>query len=209
MVTKIEQIPEWLSGAAEGNLGTLWQVVKSYQSNRRQGTVGVKTRSLVKATGKKAFKQKKTGNARHGAMTSNIFVGGGVSHGPQARSYREAIPVGMARKALAIALSKRIAGGNVFVGSLEVASGKTKDAVRLASAGLQRVGKTLVVLKDPAEETIRAFRNIRGVVLVQPEQVTALDIMETRNLITTEGGMQILQERVEKSKSKKQGGAAR
>lgn len=208
MVTKIEKIPAWLDGAAEGNLGTLWQVVKSYQSNRRQGTVGVKTRSLVKATGKKAFKQKKTGNARHGAMTSNIFVGGGVSHGPQARSYREAIPAGMARKALAIALSKRIQSGHVFTGALEVPSGKTKDAAQLVAAGLQRVGKTLVVLKDPAEETIRAFRNIRGVVLVQPEQVTALDIMETRNLITTDGALQVLQQRVEKSKSKRQEGAA-
>lgn len=207
MVTKIEKMPAWLEDAAEGNLGTLWQVVKSYQSNRRQGTVGVKTRSLVKATGKKAFKQKKTGNARHGSMTSNLFVGGGVAHGPQARSYREAIPTGMARRAMAIALSRRIQSGQVFTGALEVLSGKTKDAAKLVAPGLERVGKTLVVLKDPAEETIRAFRNIRGVILVQPEQVTALDIMETRNLITTEGALQILQERVEKSKSKRQGGA--
>ena len=185
MISKVSNLPEWLGEDAKGNLGTLWQVVKSYQSNRRQGTVGVKTRSLVKATGKKPYKQKKTGSARTGSLVNNIHVGGGVSHGPQMRSYREAIPAGMARKALALALAKRVEAGRVYTGDLVVETGKTKDALKLVSGALEQFGKTLVVLDAPSAETIRAFRNIRGVVLVRPEQVTALDIMETRNLLTT------------------------
>ncbi len=207
MVTKIEKVPSWLESETEGNLGTLWQVVKSYQSNRRQGTVGVKTRSLVKATGKKPYKQKKTGNARHGSTSSNIYVGGGVSHGPQARSYREGIPDRMARKALGIALAKRVASGNVYTGNIDVPSGKTKDAVKLVGGAIERVGKTIVVLQDPSVETLRAFRNIRGVVMLRPEQVTALDVMETRNMITTEGALKVIENRLNKMKSKKQEGA--
>lgn len=203
MISRVNSLPEWLGEEAKGNLGTLWQVVKSYQSNRRQGTVGVKTRSLVKATGKKPFKQKKTGSARTGSLVNNIHVGGGVSHGPQMRSYREAIPAGMARKALALALAKRVEAGRVFTGELAVASGKTKDAAKLVAESLEKAGKTLIVLDTPQPETIRAFRNIRGVVLVSPEQVTALDIMETRSLVTTAKAWGQLQLRVTQSQIQK------
>jgi len=62
----------------------LAQAIRVYQANLRQGTSYTKTRSEVKRTKKKWYKQKGTGNARHGARTPNIFVGGGVSHGPRA-----------------------------------------------------------------------------------------------------------------------------
>jgi large subunit ribosomal protein L4 len=61
----------------------LAQAIKVYQSNLRQGTSYTKTRSEVKRTKKKWYKQKGTGNARHGSRNPNIFVGGGVSHGPE------------------------------------------------------------------------------------------------------------------------------
>jgi large subunit ribosomal protein L4 len=201
MIAKLNTLPEWLGKDAQANLGTLWQVVKSYQSNRRQGTVGVKTRSLVKATGKKPYKQKKTGNARTGSMVNNIHVGGGVSHGPQMRSYRETIPDQMAKKALGLALAKRVQAGRVFTGNLSVPSGKTKDAAKLAGAGFEKYGKTLVVLDSPTVETLRAFRNLRGVVMVSPEQVTALDVMETRNMITSEAAWKSLEGRLAKKKA--------
>jgi large subunit ribosomal protein L4 len=201
MISKVSNLPGWLDEGAQGNLGTLWQVVKSYQSNRRQGTVGVKTRSLVKATGKKPYKQKKTGNARTGSMVNNIHVGGGVSHGPQMRSYREAIPDGMARKALALALAKRVEAGKVYTGELGIATGKTRDAAKLVAACVEEFGKTLIVLDAPTPETIRAYRNLRGIVLVSPEQVTALDVMETRNLISSPGAWSRLEGRVSKKKA--------
>jgi large subunit ribosomal protein L4 len=138
-------------------------------------------------------------------MVNNIHVGGGVSHGPQMRSYREAIPAGMARKALALALAKRVEAGCVFKGTLSVPSGKTKEAAQLVAAGRGEYGKTLVVLDSPSVETIRAFRNLRGVVLVSPEQVTALDIMETRSLVTSDGAWALLEGRLAKKKT--EGGA--
>jgi large subunit ribosomal protein L4 len=198
MLNKIEKIPSWLTEAAEGNLGTLWQVVKAYRANRRQGTVGVKTRSMVRSTGKKPYGQKKTGQARRGSFVSPLHVGGGVAHGPKARDYRQALPDKMTLQALRLALAKRMQAGLVFEGNLEVESGKTKEAAaKLKSIGVE-VGKTVVCLSEPSEKTIRAYRNIRGVVLVSPSQLTALDVMESRNLVVASNALKAIEARVSK-----------
>ncbi len=198
MLKKIENIPSWLVEATEGNLGTLWQVVKAYRANRRQGTVGVKTRSMVRSTGKKPYGQKKTGQARRGSFVSPLHVGGGVAHGPKARDYRQPLPEKMAHQALKLALAKRMQAGLVYEGSLAVETGKTKDAALvLKSVGVE-VGKVIVCLSEPSEKTIRAYRNIRGVVLVSPSQLTALDVMESRNLVLAADALKAIEARVSK-----------
>lgn len=198
MLKKIDKIPSWLAESAEGNLGTLWQVVKAYQANRRQGTVGVKTRSMVRSTGKKPYGQKKTGQARRGSFVSPLHVGGGVAHGPKARDYRQALPDQMTHQALKLALAKRMQAGLVFEGNLAVESGKTKEAAaKLMSIGVE-VGKVVVCLSEPSEKTIRAYRNLRGVVLVSPSQLTALDVMESRNLVVASDALKAIEARLSK-----------
>ena len=196
MVSQVTKLPAWLTDSADRNLGTLWQVVKAYRANQRQGTVGVKTRGMVKSTGKKPFKQKKTGSARRGSFVANLHVGGGVSHGPKARDYREAIPAQMGRLALRIALAKKIASGSVFVGPVSIQTGKTKDASLLLGTAQSEYGKTVVCLKDPSAETLRALRNLRGVVLVSPEQVNAYDLVQCRNFVVAEEALKVIEERV-------------
>jgi large subunit ribosomal protein L4 len=196
MVSKVTNLPAWLADSADRNTGTLWQVVKAYRANQRQGTVGVKTRGMVKSTGKKPFKQKKTGSARRGSFVANLHRGGGVSHGPKARDYREAIPAQMGRLAFKIALAKKMAGGSVFVGDLVVSSGKTKDASKLLGIAQSEFGKTVVCLKNPSVETLRALRNLRGVVLVSPEQVNAYDLVQCRNFVVAEAALKVIEERV-------------
>jgi large subunit ribosomal protein L4 len=198
MLKKIEQLPTWLAESAEANLGTLWQVVKAYRANRRQGTVGVKTRAMVRSTGKKPYDQKKTGGARRGSFVSPLHVGGGVAHGPVARDYRQALPEKMAHQALRIALAKRVQAGLVFEGNLAVESGKTKDAATLLKSVTSGVGKTIVCLSEPSENTIRAYRNIRGVVLVSPQQLSAIDVIESRNLVVAPAALKAVQARVAK-----------
>jgi large subunit ribosomal protein L4 len=196
MLSQLNTLPQWLVDGAEKNEGTLWQIVKAYRANRRQGTVGVKTRAMVASTGKKPYKQKKTGSARRGSFVSPLHVGGGVAHGPKARDYRQAIPTKMANVALQIALAHRVKAGKVFTGSIDIASGKTKDAWQLFKAVDEKAGKVLVCLANPSELTLRAVRNIRGVVLVKPEQITALDIVECRKLVATGEAMEILSRRL-------------
>jgi large subunit ribosomal protein L4 len=198
MLKKIETIPSWLTESAEGNLGTLWQIVKAYRANRRQGTVGVKTRSMVRSTGKKPYGQKKTGQARRGSFVSPLHVGGGVAHGPKARDYRQALPEKMAHQALKLALAKRMQAGLVFEGSLAIESGKTKDAATMLKSVGVEVGKVVVCLSQPSEQTIRAYRNIRGVVLVSPSQLTALDVMESRNLVVASEALKAIEARISK-----------
>lgn len=199
MLNKIEKLPTWLSGTEERSKGTLWQVVKAFRANLRQGTVGVKTRAMVQSTGKKPFKQKRTGSARRGSFVANLHVGGGVSHGPVARDYRQATPAKMNLLALKLALSEQVRAGLVFQGKVDVTSGKTKDAAKLLEGVVGKVGKTVVCLSKPSETTVRAFRNIRGVVLVSPEQVNALDLIEARAVVVAPEALSALEARVAKS----------
>lgn len=196
MLSKIETLPESLVSYADRNKGTLWQVVKAYRANQRQGTVGVKTRAMVKSTGKKPYKQKKTGSARRGSFVAPLHVGGGVAHGPKARDYRQAIPVKMSRVALGIAISERIKSGKIFVGALDFPSGKTKDAASALKNFADLSGNTLVCLSNPNESTIRALRNIRGVHLVSPEQVNAFTILQARSLIASPEAFKVLESRI-------------
>lgn len=198
MLNKIEQVPAWLADNVDDNLGTLWQIVKAYRANRRQGTVGVKTRAMVRSTGKKPYEQKKTGGARRGSFVSPLHVGGGVAHGPVARDYRQALPDKMAHQALRIALAKRVQAGQVFEGDLAVESGKTKDAAKLLKNITNGVGKTIVCFSEPSEKTIRAYRNIRGVILVSPDQLSAIDVIESRNLVVASAALKAVQARVAK-----------
>ncbi|WP_233231182.1 50S ribosomal protein L4 [Silvanigrella aquatica] len=181
---------------ADRNKGTLWQVVKAYRANQRQGTVGVKTRAMVKSTGKKPYKQKKTGSARRGSFVAPLHVGGGVAHGPKARDYRQAIPLKMSRVALGIALSERVKSGKIFVGALDFPSGKTKDAASALKNVADLSGNTLVCLSNPNDSTIRALRNIRGVHLVSPEQVNAFTILQARSLIASPEAFKVLESRI-------------
>ncbi|RDB36091.1 50S ribosomal protein L4 [Spirobacillus cienkowskii] len=196
MLSKIEALPESLVSYADRNKGTLWQVIKAYRANQRQGTVGVKTRAMVKSTGKKPYKQKKTGSARRGSFVAPLHVGGGVAHGPKARDYRQAIPTKMSRVALGIAISERIKAGKIFVGALDFPSGKTKDAASILKNAADLTGNTLVCLSNPSETTIRALRNIRGVHLVSPEQVNAFTILQARSLIASPEAFKVLESRL-------------
>lgn len=197
ILEKLETIPNSLLTYSDRNVGTLWQVVKAYQANQRQGTVGVKTRAMVKSTGKKPYKQKKTGNARRGSFVAPLHVGGGVAHGPQARDYREATPKKMLKMALGVALASRVKLGAVFIGDLNIKDAKTKTANQLLKTAVDiRHESTLVCLSNPTEETVRAFRNLRNVVLVSPQQLNALHILQTKNLIATKESFQILESRI-------------
>lgn len=196
MLSKIENLPESLVDYADRNKGTLWQVVKAYRANQRQGTVGVKTRAQVQSTGKKPYKQKKTGSARRGSFVAPLHVGGGVAHGPKARDYRQSIPANMARVALGIALSERVKAGKVFVGNIEFLSGKTKDAAAFLKSQAIVGEKTLVCLSNPSEQTIRALRNIRGVHLVSPEQVNAFTLLQNRALVASVDAFKTIESRL-------------
>ena len=112
------------------------QALRIQEMNRRTPGAHVKDRSEVSGGGKKPWRQKGTGRARHGSIRSPIWKGGGVTHGPSKDvNFKKKITTTAARKALAIVLSARVTEGRLLiVNALNLTSGKTKDAIKAIAA---------------------------------------------------------------------------
>ena len=139
----------------------LHQAVLNYQSNKRHGTSNTLTRRDVRGSTVKIYRQKGTGNARHGDIKAPIFVGGGTVFGPHPRSWFSKMPVKMRRAALREALSlKNRQGELILVDKLEISKPKTKEAEKiLKGLGLK---SSLVVVEKPETSLVRSFRNKIG-----------------------------------------------
>lgn len=136
------------------------QVVVAATARRRSGTHATKTRGEVSGGGKKPWRQKGTGRARHGSIRSPIWVGGGVAHGPKPRTHEMRVNKKMRKGALRSALSDARASGKlVVVDRLAFDEPKTKRATELLDA-VDATGKVLLVLAEPHEATEKSFRNL-------------------------------------------------
>ncbi len=169
----------------EPNVAVLHQVVVAQLAAARSGTANTKTRSEVRGGGRKPWRQKGTGRARHGSIRSPQWRGGGVTFGPKPRDYTQRTPRKMRRLALRSALSVRAADGKVkVVESFGWAEPKTKQAVTLLAAmGVE--GKTLVVLGRLDEIAERSLRNLPMVNTLVPDQLNPYDVLWADTVIFT------------------------
>lgn len=143
--------------------------VVSYLANQRQGTHATKTRGLVRGGGKKPWKQKKTGRARHGSTRSPIWRGGGTVFGPQPRDYSINLPSNMKKTALYKALSMKLADNEItVVDSIPMQKPATKGIIKILDSMGFANKSTLVVIPQKDENIILSLRNIptAGVVMV-------------------------------------------
>ncbi len=181
--------------------GTAWnadlvhQVVVSMMANKRAGTAHTKDRSEVSGGGKKPWKQKGTGRARHGSSRSPIWVGGGVTFGPRNdKDYSKKINKKMRVKALYTVLSRKYADGAVlFVDNIELAAIKTKDAVATISALAKTAGfekmtsakrtATLIALPEHNEVLEKSFANLSGVTVTLASELNALTAMNFNHVV--------------------------
>lgn len=168
--------------------------VRVYLANQRQGTVKTKTRAEVSGGGVKPFRQKGTGNARSGSKRSPVHVHGGISHGPQPKSWTLNLPAKVRRLALKSALSFKAKEGAVVLAS-EFEAGKTKDFVKALSA-LNVSGKSLIITEKHDNGVFKAGRNVAGVTVKSAHEVNAYDILNTKNVVVTEGAIKALEKRV-------------
>ncbi|MGJ8697143.1 MAG: 50S ribosomal protein L4 [Verrucomicrobiaceae bacterium] len=170
-------------------------LVVAYQANRRSGTAQAKTRGEVSGTGKKMYRQKGTGNARHGDRKAPIFVGGGVAFGPRNRSYAKTVT----KKVRALAL-RRVLGDKineeavVSASSFEVASGKTSDFVA-AVAALTQSKKVLVIGASFTEKTYLSGRNVKTVQLETADNVNVEQILHSNAIILVDDSLETLAKR--------------
>jgi len=182
---------------ADGSKGSqaVHDLVVAYQANRRSGTAQTKTRGEVRGTGKKMYRQKGTGNARHGDRKAPIFVGGGVAFGPRNRSYAKTVPKKIRTLALQRALGDRIAEGTVIsTSSVEISSGKTSDFVKAISA-LTDSKKVLVIGGKFTTSTYLAGRNVKWTLLQTAENVNVEEILYHDTIVIIDDALQTLASR--------------
>jgi large subunit ribosomal protein L4 len=156
----------------------VYEAVKSYMANQRLGTAMTKTRSEVKASGKKPWKQKGLGRARSGTAGSPVWVGGGVAHGPRPRDFYYALPKKARKSAIRSALSDKAREGGVkIVEGLAVSEPKTKRAIELMKSVGVGDTKCLFVLNAKDDVLMKATRNIPGVKTTIARDLNIHDVM--------------------------------
>lgn len=173
-------LPESFSGINPHNL---YLYVKSYQAGIRANTASVKNRSEVRGGGKKPWAQKGRGGARAGSRRSPIWVGGGQVFGPSTnRNYNQKVNKKQKKLALNFALDALAQDGKLFiVDSIEVASGKTKDAKAMFDK--LDVRDALFVKEIMDEKTYLAFRNIQSTYIVEGNELNAFLAATYRSVV--------------------------
>jgi len=169
------------------NIPLIHQVVVAQLAAARQGTHSTKTRAEVSGGGRKPHKQKGTGRARQGSIRAPQYTGGGISHGPQPRSYDRRTPKKMKSAALRGALSDRASEGRIHIVS-ELVSGdtpSTKGATATLKA-LNVVGQVLIVLTREEAVAWLSLRNLGDVAIVAPDQLNTYDVLISDHLVFTQ-----------------------
>lgn len=173
------------------NADLVHQVFVSQQSNLRQGSAHTKNRGEVRGGGKKPWRQKGTGRARHGSIRSPIWKGGGVSGGPRnERNFEKDIPKKMRKKALFMVLSEK-AKNNLLVvlDNLELENNKTKLMASLIKKLPLNNASRLVLYSDGSNKVFLATRNITKTGVSQAKNLNIVDLLNYKYVLTTKDGI--------------------
>ncbi len=191
------ELPESIFGVP-WNADLVHQVVTAMQANARTPVAHTRTRGEVSGGGKKPWRQKGTGRARHGSSRSPIWKGGGITHGPRNdKSYEQKINKKMKAKALYTVLSQKFKKGQIlFVDELTLKNIKTKDAVAVMTdlskvAGFEKMGtgkkpKAYITIPAKTDTLKKSFANIPTVEIDEVRNMNPVDLLSFRYLIITQ-----------------------
>ena len=166
------------------NKDLLWQVIVSYLANQRKNIAHTKTRAEVRGGGKKPWRQKGLGRARHGSIRSPIFIKGGITFGPRKeRIFKKKINKKTKKKALLMVLSEKFKKKLLkIVDDLKIEDGKTKTMKNfLKKLGVEK--SVLIVLPEKNEKVKRASRNLPKVKTVILKDLNPLLLLQYRYLL--------------------------
>lgn len=211
-----QEVPSFLQ-LEKINEPLIWEIIKAEQNNRRQGTHASKTRGLVRGGGKKPWRQKGTGRARHGSIRSPIWRGGGVTFGPQMRSYRENVPPKKKKTGLKQIFAKKINDQLVVLLTefrMETISSQEAfqnfatlvDEAPFAKSynhnrkfrnktNDKRRTITVVVSEDNKNNKL-SLRNIPWVQMIHVDRLSALPLFYNHGLVITQDAFKKLEERL-------------
>jgi large subunit ribosomal protein L4 len=178
----------------EVNENVLHAVTVNQLANKRQGTQSTKTRGEVRGGGRKPWRQKGTGRARHGSIRAPQWVKGGVALGPKPRSYRYTLPKKVRRLALKSALTSKVNNNNILVlDKLDFDNIKTKQMVNVLD-NLKVDSSALIVLADKNEKVEKSARNIQGIKTALVNTINVLDILKHDKFIITKDAVSKVEE---------------
>ncbi len=182
------------------NADLVHQVVTSMQGNARKGTAHTKQRGEVRGGGKKPWKQKGTGRARHGSSRSPLWRGGGVTHGPRKEKiYIRKINQKVRQKALLVALSRKMKDGEIILlDSFKIEEPKTRSAKSVLLALSKKFPKltkarnaALIALPTKHAPTLKSFRNIGNVDVTEVRNLNPVSVLASKYLLIEDPAVSI------------------
>lgn len=177
----------------EPNQHVIYQAVRTYLSNQRQGTHKTKGRSEVRGGGKKPFRQKGTGRARQGTSRSPIMVGGGNIFGPQPHTYKLKMPKKVARLARKSALSIKAKENEIMIiEDFTFESPKTKDLFNILKSLKIEDKKILLLLPEKNENVYRSGKNIEKLNVLISDKAATYDLLNNKLLLLQKSAVDTL-----------------
>ena len=167
-----------------------WQLAK-----RRLGNHAVQTRSQVKMTTAKMYKQKGTGKARHGSGSVSQFRGGGMAHGPVVHSHSHSLNKKVRKLGLKSALSNKFKLGKLIILEKSKSDGKTSSLKK--SLDKMGINNALIISgNDVDDKFIKAAKNIKNLDILSHHGLNVYDIIKKDNLIIIDDALKLVEERL-------------
>ena len=179
---------------AKVNIPLMHQVVVGQEAAARQGTHATKTRGEVRGGGKKPYRQKGTGRARHGTVSAPHYRGGGVVFGPHPRSYEQRLPRKMKRLALRGALTAKFGDSAIkVIDTFGLDAIKTKELAGVLAA-LQASGRVLVVAPSRDEKLELSARNLPTVEIILADSLNVVDLINADTVLIEQPALARMEE---------------
>lgn len=178
------------------NKALIWETINVLRDNRRKGQASTKTKAEVSGGGKKPWRQKGIGWARHGSTRSPIWRGGGVTFGPKPRDYTTSMPKKKKLGALLASLSAKAQESKILViEDIELDAPKTKNFVKILKDIKIDKAKTLVAVDAIQKNILMASRNVPNVQLKRANDINCYDVLSAEYLLITKKGLKKLEQR--------------
>jgi large subunit ribosomal protein L4 len=177
------------------NADLVHQIAVSLSANKRQISAHSKTRSEVRGGGKKPWRQKGTGRARHGSIRSPLWKGGGVTFGPRKdKVYEKDVPKKMRRKALLMVLSEKAKSSQLIVlNKIDLEKGKTKEMALVISSLPCKNQSCLIAMPDFDKKIFLASRNIKKTDIEDARNLNVLEILNHKYLLITKDSIKTIE----------------
>lgn len=176
------------------NDSLVYQVYTIKRNNQRNPYAHTKTRANVRGGGSKPWRQKGTGRARHGSVRSPIWVGGGITFGPnKEKNFSKKVNVKMNKKAIAIVLSSKMKDKNITViDSLSFKDPNTKQASQLLQA-IKKDNQSVVIVGTKEDENfVKSFRNLQKIKPTMANRINIVDLVHHKACIFSQSGLKLL-----------------